>query len=148
MRRLWNRSNPALYSLSTISSDGIPNMNICTWVTKISFQPVYFLVSIDLHSKTYENIISSPRFLLQLLSKDAKRYVKKLGYTSGKNGNKLIGIPLKKYRELYVLPECLGFMELSVVDKISFGDHCQFICSLLSHKTLQDGEPLRLLDVL
>lgn len=110
--------------------------------------PPFFLLSIDTASKTYENIIYSKECIVQLLSKDAKKYVRRLGYTSGHRGNKLAGIAMKRFGTFFYLPECLGFLWFRVHDQCSFGDHTQFICSCIRHVTIQDGEPLRLRDVL
>jgi flavin reductase (DIM6/NTAB) family NADH-FMN oxidoreductase RutF len=135
-KRPWNRIDEQVYSLYTDKQK--PNMNICTYVTPISLDPKGFIIGIYKGTYTNENI--GLRVLLQYLSIDQIKYVKKLGYKHGPN--KLKNLSLKEYKDLFYLDGVNSIVELEVISKKQAFDHDLLLCKVLSYKNLNNNTPL------
>ena len=89
MKRPWNRTNANVYSLATIDNHNRLNMNICTYVSVVNMKPRIYTIAIDYKTKTYNNLINnSNKVVLQALSINNIRLIRKLGKQSGKYINK------------------------------------------------------------
>ncbi len=143
MRKLWNRAEAAVWSLSTRSREGVPNMNICTYVTAISLEPKLIMVAVYKHTQTHENIIIGETVLLQLLSTELAPVVRICGRLSGKDVDKIARLK-KRYElesegDLWYLKDAAGFMELQVEQFIpTSGDHDLLVGRVSKAKNLQD----------
>ena len=84
MKRPWNIVSPPVYSLLTFDADGKLNMNICTYVSAVSMKPKMYSIAIDYTSKTYKNLEKSSKVVLQLLSSENLKVIRKLGKVSGR----------------------------------------------------------------
>ena len=83
MRRPWNITNVAVYSLTTYSSSFKFNMNICTYVSLVNMSPKTYVIAIDYNTLTYQNLIDQcQNVVLQILSKENINLVH-LGKKSG-----------------------------------------------------------------
>jgi flavin reductase (DIM6/NTAB) family NADH-FMN oxidoreductase RutF len=147
MKRPWNRVDYAVWSLSTIDSNGIYNMNICTYVVPVSMNPKQFCVAIYQGTKTYENIFNSKKAVLQLLGEHQSDVVRNLGKTSGHDRNK-VSIVNKKHpiittQGLAVMNDSLAYC-LIKFDQIvkTGGDHDVIIGNVVSYKNLNEGTVL------
>lgn len=141
-KKLWNRADWPVWSLSTIDKDGVPNMNICTYVVPVSMDPKGFVVALYENTKTLSNVQDSMKGYLQLLSQDQKRLVKKFGTKSGNEKAKLDrfrgGLI---YKDNYaILEECLGYAELEFDYVHEGGDHVIGYARVVSSKNLNLGE--------
>ena len=84
MRRPWNITNVAVYSLVTYSSSFKFNMNICTYVSLVNMNPKTYVIAIDYNTLTYQNLIDQcQNVVLQILSKENINLVRHLGKKSG-----------------------------------------------------------------
>lgn len=144
IKRPWNRINNSIFSVSTVGTK--KNMNICTYVTPISMKPKLFAVAIYYNTLTYDQ--AKKRLLLQLLGNDQFNLINKLGKQSGKNKDKLKGIPLGTYKEFAYIKNCCALFELEVISKIPTGDHELLICKLVSAKNISNKKPLQLEDII
>ena len=68
MKRPWNIIDLPVYSLLSNDVNGNINMNICTYVC-CKYETKIYSIAIDFKTKTYDNLISCDRVVLQLLSK-------------------------------------------------------------------------------
>lgn len=149
-KKLWNRVDLPIYSVSSVSSDGVPNMNICTYASAVSMQPKRFMVAIYEGTKTLENVRASNRMLLQVLSVKNLHRVRRLGFSSGNEKEKLHGMDneLLEFKDgLMYLNECVGFMELEVIQWIDAGDHVMALCNMKSSKNVTEYEAMTLNDL-
>jgi len=86
--------NSPVFSLATVSADGITDMNILTYVSPVGIRPARkWVVSLYKTTKTYENFLgpgtSHPRIaVLQLLRKKHADLVYPLGGQSGRDVDK------------------------------------------------------------
>jgi flavin reductase (DIM6/NTAB) family NADH-FMN oxidoreductase RutF len=146
MRRLWNRPDLAVWSLSTKDPTGKGNMNICTYVTAVSMDPKLMTVAIYNGTKTKENIRLGDTVLLQLLTEDLAPVVRVCGQTSGSNIDKISRLQkryeLLQYNGLYYFANAAGFMELTITDIHDVGgDHVLMTGEVITSKNLCD-QPL------
>ena len=143
MRNLWNRPDVAVWSLVTSSKEGIPNMNICSYVSAISLDPKLMMVAVYHNTKTHDNITIGGVVLLQLLSETLAPVVRTCGQKSGKQTDK-IHMLQKRYtlaheQELPYFTQAAGFALLQVEQCIkNSGDHDLLIGRVVKSKNLND----------
>ncbi len=143
MRRIWNRPDFAVWSLSTQDETGKGNFNICTYVSSISMQPKLMMIAIYHHTKTLENLKQNPQAILQLLTENHIDIIKVCGKQSGHGINKLTSVqkkhPLASHEELAYLEDCAGIMHLTFTDFIEVGgDHVLGVASVTGSQNLNE----------
>jgi flavin reductase (DIM6/NTAB) family NADH-FMN oxidoreductase RutF len=84
MRKIWNRPEGAVWSLSTRSVSEVGNMNICTYVTVMSLKPKLMMVAVYKNTQTLKNIALGKTVVLQLLTEELAPVVRVCGRQSGK----------------------------------------------------------------
>ena len=147
MRKIWNRPNQQVWSLSTTDIEGKGNMNICTYVSAISMEPKIIMVAVYHDTQTMSNLKTSKRALLQLLSEELAPVLQVCGRLSGAKVDKISRLQKRhQINYLNALPyfaTAAGYLELQVDQLISFGgDHDLAICSVLSSKNISDTKLL------
>ena len=119
MKRPWNRTNSSVYSLVTHDVKNQLNMNICTYVSVVNMNPRIYSIAIDYQTKTYENLINnSKKVVLQALSTNNIKLIRKLGKQSGKDINKEIFLKnnhLTKWKNHIVLENICFVIELEII---------------------------------
>jgi len=141
-RKLWNRADWPVWSLSTIDEQGIHNMNICTYVVPVSMEPKGFVVALYDNTKTLANVQHSKKGYLQLLSQDQKKIIKRFGSNSGFKKEKLKNLkdPLVEVDGHMILAECMGYVELLFDHMHEGGDHVLGYARVISSKNLNLGD--------
>lgn len=147
MKRPWNRTDTAVYSLAT-KSDYL-NMNICTYVQAISMQPKLFMIALEYNSATEQNFRSTNKGVLQLLSSEQLHLIKKLGFISGVDEYKLKAIEntLANEHNFYTeyLADASAILNVTVESITETpGDHAVFICNVTKWKNLHETPPMQL----
>lgn len=128
-RRPWNTVSEQIYSLSSVSKNGVNNMNIATYVTPVTMKPKRYLIAIYRGTKTHDNIFKTNKpFLLQALSESQFSLVKIFGKKSGLKVNKENLIKKKKlnfkhYNSLIYLTDCYFVLYLLPENYFKLGDH-------------------------
>lgn len=142
MKRPWNIIDLPVYSLVSYDTSDNLNMNICTYVSAVSMKPKIYSIAIDFNTKTYQNLITSDKFVLQLLSKENISLVRTLGKKSGKKINKDSYLKKKKlinWKGYDVLSDVCALIELKKNNEIKTqGDHHIFIFDAISYKSITD----------
>jgi flavin reductase (DIM6/NTAB) family NADH-FMN oxidoreductase RutF len=144
MRKLWDRTPLAMWSLSTVDAQGNGNMNICGYVTSISLQPRIMLLAVYHHTKTHQNIKHEPRALLQLLTSKHIDIVRTCGRQSGNSIDKIAKVakkhPVAYHKGLPYFTDCAGFMELDITDLREIGgDHLLATAEVVASQNLVDA---------
>jgi flavin reductase (DIM6/NTAB) family NADH-FMN oxidoreductase RutF len=152
MRKIWNRPNQQVWSLSTIDETGTGNSNICTYVTAVSMEPKLMMVAVYHGTKTYQNVVATKRAVLQLLSQELAPAVRICGHMSGNDIAKI-----KRLQKRYEINLCAGipyfvasagYLELELSDLVPVGgDHDLAVFAVTQHKNL-NGAPLLTTDYL
>jgi len=141
-KRPWNQVNLPVYSLATLDSSGVPNFNMCTYVTAISLKPKLFAVAVYEGTKTLENLIKNPDSCnLQVLSLDCINLFRVLGKQSGKDidKQKLIekkGFNVTSFKNAPAIKEVVSVMNMSIQSYQKQGDHTLFIMKVESFSTI------------
>jgi len=143
-KKPWNRVNLPVYS---VSSKGVkPNMHICTYVSAVSMQPKRMMVALYHGTQTLENVEMTSEFVLQLLAEKQYNLVTLLGKQTGKKIDKIARLQKRKivteWEGFTVLTEALALMKLKVVNQMEGGDHCMYLCDVISYKNCNEGNPL------
>lgn len=149
-KKIWNRVNLPVYSVSSVSSDGVPNMNICTYASAVSMDPKRFMVALYKETKTLKNVRANNKMLLQVLSQANLHRVRRLGFSSGNEKDKLQGMDeeLTEFQDgLRYLNECMGFMKLEVIKWIDAGDHIMTLCDVKYSKNITEHHPMTMHDL-
>lgn len=147
MKRPWNIISPPVYSLATVDEVGKLNMNICTYVSAVSMKPKMYSIAVDYDTKTYKNIKSNDKAVLQLLSTSNLRVIRKLGKTSGFSSDKSryltsFGL-IEQWRGFDVLKGASALIELNKKQIIDFeGDHAIFLFEVIKFKTISENNVL------
>jgi flavin reductase (DIM6/NTAB) family NADH-FMN oxidoreductase RutF len=126
-RKPWNAVDEQVYSISSLSEDKIPNMNIATYIVPVTMTPKRYMIAVYRNTKTHENIFKTKKpFLIQALSASQIGVVKNLGKKSGIKQSKEKYISTLKpnlYESLAYLPES-AFVLYAIPESYSIlGDH-------------------------
>ena len=147
MRRPWNITNSAIYSLLSFEQNGDFNMNICSYVSPISKNPRQYIIGLDYNSKTYSNVHKSKSAVLQLLSIENMNLINVLGKKSGKKYDKKKFLEnknlLSNYGEIQVLKHVCALILIEKTHETKTnGDHGIFIFNVKKTKTFRDDSIL------
>ncbi len=137
-------------NVGLISSNGTHGYNImaCEWTHQISHDPGLFALAIRNFKATYQNILETKMFGINIASTDQNVLSSIVGKTTGKSINKIsllkeMGFVLYKAEHIDVLMiegSCIN-IECKLVDHIDIGDHPLLIGEVISiHE--HDKEPL------
>jgi len=132
-----------LYAL-TVNDNGRPTGCIINTLIQItSFEPIYMAISLNKDSYTNEVIKRTKRYGISILSVNTPREViQRLGFSSGRNRDKMVGIEYEDYNGLpRILENCTGFMCFELVDHINVETHDVIIGKLVD-TCVTDGEPM------
>jgi len=147
-KKPWNRVNLPVYSISSKGADGKENMHIITYATAVSMQPKRFICAVYQNTRTLANLQENPHFVLQILAAGQHRIVDLLGKKSGFEVDKISRLQkrgiLTNWNGFAVLKDCIAVMEMKIIGEINGGDHTCFLCDVVAHKNLNDGEALTL----
>ena len=152
MRKIWNRPNQQVWSLSTINEQSVGNMNICTYVTSVSMEPKLLMVAVYHGTQTLKNLTQTKRALLQLLSEELAPVTRICGHTSGSKINKIKRLEkryaIENFNQLPFFSQCAGYLELELTKLIDVGgDHDLALCKVTHAKNISD-KPLLTTDYL
>ena len=136
------------YGLYVVSSgtEGSSNAYISNTVFQVSSSPPLFATCCNKDNHTSDMIRESGLYAVSVLRKEAgSDIIGTLGYKSGRNTDKMVGLKLK-YGESgvpIVLNDAIAFLEFRVVDTLDVGTHLMFIGELIQAEVLEtEEEPL------
>jgi flavin reductase (DIM6/NTAB) family NADH-FMN oxidoreductase RutF len=125
-------SGPLPYTLvSSLDKNGRPNVMGASWVTRTSFKPHLWLISIDHQRYSHEGINLHKELVLHFPSEEQADAAWICGTKSGRNEDKVkeSGLKLVPSRNVKV-PTVEGAtvaFECRVVDQMETGDHTVFV---------------------
>ena len=138
-------------NVGLITSNGPHGENIMSaeWTHQISYQPGLILISLKSSEATYDNIIKSKEFGVNLSAQDQNIMASIAGGSSGKNVNKIealkeLGLKFfkaKKIKALMVEGAALN-VECKLVNTVKVGDHVAFIGEAIEVYPTTAKEPL------
>jgi len=117
--------------VTSVGSDGKPNIIPIGWSMPTSFNPPLVAISVGVRRFSHELIEDSQEFVVNLPSKDMRDKIMVCGSCSGRRVNKFERAGLTPLKSLRVRPprikECVGHIECKLVDKLRTGDHTIFV---------------------
>ena len=138
-------------NVGLITSNGPHSDNIMSaeWTHQVSYQPGLILISLKTSEATYDNIIKSKEFGVNLSAQDHNVIASVAGGSSGKSVNKIEALKelgfkffkAKKIKALMVEGAALN-VECKLVNKIEVGDHVAFIGEAVEIYPITANEPL------
>jgi flavin reductase (DIM6/NTAB) family NADH-FMN oxidoreductase RutF len=124
------------------------NGQIVCWVLPATIVPQVPRVMVGIGRLTYtrELIEASRRFALNLLGKDQWKWVPHFGFRSGRDTDKLAGIPIDRGGATGspLLPGIVGYVEAEVTSVLDGGAHLFYLADVVAGQLVADREPLRL----
>ncbi len=139
---LWKLTNPI--AVVTCSYKAAASGFIASWITQVSFVPPLVMVAVNPLHYTYELIMHSNAFAINILRTDQVELVDWFGKRSGKSTDKLsatayepgvTGAPLLK--------DCLASIECTVVWTKEAGDHVMVVGEIINAETKSEGQTLQ-----
>jgi flavin reductase (DIM6/NTAB) family NADH-FMN oxidoreductase RutF len=123
----------------------VVNAQIAVAVGAASIVPSMPRVIVQIYKTNYshELIYGSKAFALSFLRVDQLQHIKDFGLVSGRDVDKLAGVPYSlKASGSPVLEDCWGYLDCRVVNAMDGGDMTCFLGEVLDGDTLSEGEPL------
>ena len=138
-------------NVGLITSNGPHGDNIMSaeWTHQVSYQPGMILISLKTSEATYENIIKSKEFGVNLASQEQNVMASVAGGSSGKNVNKIEALKelgfkffkAKKIKALMVEGASLN-VECRLANTVEIGDHVAFVGEAVEVHPITAKEPL------
>lgn len=143
MRKIWNRPAWPVWSVSTLDTAGVGNMNIATYVQAVSLDPKLMTIALYNDTKTLTNVTQTKRALLQLLPESLAPVVRVCGQKSGNDIDKISRLEkrftLEQKNGLYYFTAAAGYVELTLIDLHDVGgDHMLGTFTVEKQKSLHD----------
>jgi len=124
-----------VYLIVSMDKEGKLNVMAASWVSPVSDEPPFIAVSIWRESKTYENIVETGEFTVNIVSDKHIDLVWEAGTTSGKKVDKWSKLGLEPYSSSEIrvpgIKGVLGFVECRVRESIGVGESELFIAEAL-----------------
>ncbi|MCH8107308.1 MAG: flavin reductase [Chloroflexi bacterium] len=121
------------------------NAQIAVAIAGASIVPSMPRVLVQIYKTNYSHdlIQGSGAFALNFLRKDQLDLIKDFGMVSGRDKEKLAGVPYKNGPSgSPILEECWGYLDCRVVNAMDGGDMTCFLADVLEGETVAPGEPL------
>lgn len=133
-----------IYVLTTRVDDTINGM-IASWATQVSYEPPLIMVAIHPNRFSHGLVEKSHAFALHILHRSQKDM---LGIFKGPDPEKKFStIPWKSGETgVPILKDCIAWLELTVRERYSPGNHTLFVGEVIAGNTVSKGTSLCTLD--
>ncbi len=132
--------------VTTISKDGRPNGMTASFVSPISFHPMYIGFAISPRRYTFQLLKENPEFGVCVLEERQKDIAVIFGTRSGRDVDKFKLSGVRTFRGKRIRPpliECPVAFECELVDMREYGDHYWVVGKVLEvHLRKKDFKPL------
>ena len=114
------------------------------WIMQASFNPLMLAVSINPANASYELLHATGGFTVNVLKQEQLELARRLGTRSGRDEDKLAGIPFRPGRlGSPILEEALAYFECELMGRTRAGDHELVLGKVVDGKILdRDATPL------
>ncbi len=133
-----------LYVVTSIDGEK-SNGQICNTLFQVTSEPPRIAIAINKKNLTHEYIEKSGLFAASILGVNDHKMVRRFGYRSGREFDKLKGVRVKKGENgCPLLEDSVGYLEASIVPSLTadVGTHSIFIGDILCGGLLSGGEPI------
>lgn len=113
------------------------------WMTQVSYNPPLVVVSIAPQRYTYEFIMESKVFAINLLSPEHQKLAKHFGSVSGRKADKFKNVACStKHTGAPILDAAFAYLECEVVATYAAGDHSLIVGHVIASETRKNVSPL------
>ncbi len=128
----------------TVRSENESNGMTAAWISQVSMRPLLLMVSIAPLRYTHGLVEKAGYFAINALPAGRQDLAKHFGFKSGRKVDKFEGLSFfDAPNGSPILNEAMAYVECSLKDSVTAGDHTLFIGEVVSGKILKDGvEPL------
>lgn len=129
--------------VTTIDTDGNPNIITLAWTMVVSFRPSIVAISIGNKNRYSSKLLEQvEEFVINVPTREIIKEVLYCGRNSGKNVDKfketkLTPLPAKVVKPP-IIKECVGFLECQVMKKEKVGDHMVYFGKVLESYVKKD----------
>ena len=139
---LWKLINP----IAIVTARYAGNMSgfVASWITQVSFVPPLIMVAANPLHYTYELIVKSNAFAVNILRTDQAELVDVFGKSSGRKVAKFASAAYDlRSTGSPILTDCLAFVDCNVMWTKEAGDHVLVVGSVASAAITSAGETLQ-----
>lgn len=134
---------PGPVTLLTSQFRSTENVMTLAWAMPVSLDPPRVAVAIHPDRLTHELVNGSEFFALNVPTAELLSAVHRCGTESGRDGDKFerAGLtPLDPLEiEIPLIAECVGHIELGVIDRLNYGDHDLFIAEAVAVQAIDEA---------
>lgn len=127
---------PGPVTLVTARHKNKANVMVAAWVTNVSNDPPMVALAVYPARYTHDLIEKSGQFALNIPPRPLAERVKKIGETTGDDGDKFVANKLTLYEAKQVnaplIVECIGHLECGVIDTVRAGNHTLFLAEIVA----------------
>lgn len=140
---------PALFKISygvfiitSVNGDKI-NGQCANTVFQVTSDPATVAIGINKSNYTHEFIETSGIVGISILGKQGHDFVRKFGYSSGRNTEKFTGVSYKiGANGAPILEDCVAYLEGKITNKMDCGTHTLFLVEITNGDVKSDSEPM------
>ncbi len=132
-----------LYILTSADAERVNGCPV-VWVSKASFRPFLMAVFVQPRLFTYELIIKSGCFCLNVLGRDGIELARKFGSVSGREVNKFEGVPyhLGKSGAPILETGIVAYIDCRLHTTFPAGDHVCLLGKIVDGASVSEEEPV------
>lgn len=132
----------AVFVVTGAAGEKTAGMTAC-WVTRVSHRPPLFAVAIHHGSHTRDVVAAGGCFCIHILRHDQVGLARRFGSVSGRETDKLAGIPWRRGKSgAPVVEGVLAYLDCRLVSQFEVGDHSVFVGHLVDEGVFADTQPL------
>lgn len=140
---LFHRLTAGVYAVG-VAEGAKRDAFTAAWVMQASFDPLLLAVSINPGNASYPLLHNSGGFTVNVLKEDQLGMARRFGTRSGRDEDKLAGIPWRPGRNgAPILEAALAYFDCELAGRMRAGDHELVLGRVTDGKVLDpDGKPL------
>ncbi len=120
---LFRRLSAGVYVVGVAQGER-RNAFTAAWVSQVSFDPLLLVLSVNPEHASYPLLVGGGGFSVNVLAKEQLPLARHFGTQSGREVDKLAGIPWRPGRTgSPILTEAAAYFECLLTDRFTAGDH-------------------------
>ncbi|MDD5543722.1 MAG: flavin reductase family protein [Acidobacteriia bacterium] len=145
-KKVLRMINYGLYVLSAKQDAQVAAATV-NWLSQASFNPPLVMVGLKKDSQTYQVVLKSMHFTVNVLGKEQKNIAQDFFKPSTVEGSKINGHAFAPSGSGgAVLDEAPSWFECKVTDIIDRGDHAVVVAEVIEAKVIRDEPPMFMRD--
>jgi flavin reductase (DIM6/NTAB) family NADH-FMN oxidoreductase RutF len=140
---LFHRLTAGVYVVG-VAAGGKQDAFTAAWVTQVSFDPLLLALSINPGNASYPLLHAGGGFAVSVLKEGQLELARRFGTRSGRDGDKLAGVPWRPARNgAPILEAALAYFDCKLAGQMRAGDHELVLGRVTDGKVLdRTAEPL------